>query len=123
LNRKYDDLYCKLFIDADVGKEELEKLLISYLNGSRKDKFGGIDTDWCELDVRRNEFFHEDHRFTKGSDSFLYFRWFLDIEPVSGCDQERYIRGIGKLVLFLKEQGYRAVAVCDFEEELPGRAS
>jgi hypothetical protein len=37
LNRKYDDLYCKLFIDADVGKEELEKLLISYLNGSRKD--------------------------------------------------------------------------------------
>jgi hypothetical protein len=46
-------------------------------------------------------------------------RYYLDIEPNGVVIQQEYVESLGKLLKDLWRLGYKAVASCDFESELP----
>ncbi|EHI99782.1 hypothetical protein CDLVIII_3208 [Clostridium sp. DL-VIII] len=112
----YDNLYCKIFIDTD---EEREKVL-----NSIKDIVSGAIERWTiisesmEIELRKNEEFNK-REISRKEDGFFYSRYYLDIEPKENIEQEEYIFGIAILLENLWSIGYKAVASCDFENELP----
>lgn len=112
----YNNLYCKIFIDTD---EEREKVL-----NSIKDIDSGVIERWTivsesmEIDLRKNEDFNK-NGIARKEDDFIYSRYYLDIEPKENIDQEEYIFGIAILLENLWSIGYKVIAACDFENELP----
>ncbi|HEY9691453.1 MAG TPA: hypothetical protein V6D15_04575 [Oculatellaceae cyanobacterium] len=111
----YDRLYCKLYIDCDVNINELVGL-IAKLTSSRIEQWS-ISTPECEIDVRNNDDF--DNKRSKFPDGFLYYRFYLDIERTEGTERGSYIECISRLLEYFWLLSYKAIAACDFEEELP----
>ncbi|SFT02526.1 hypothetical protein [Marininema halotolerans] len=116
----YDELYCKLFVDANIDFDQLVNIITKKTNG-KKGFFGSITTNCCDMSLMTNDDYNCIKKHTKGKGSFLYFRYFLEIDPVESCAQATYIDEIGKLLQSLDSSGFRAVAACDFEEELPNQ--
>ncbi|MDG5857033.1 1,4-dihydroxy-6-naphthoate synthase [Clostridium beijerinckii] len=112
----YENLFCKVFIDTNEER-------LSLLN-SIKDVVLGITERWTitsnsmELELRKNDDFNESLRFEK-RDGFLYSRYYIEIEPIGDIKQEQYISSVSMLLENLWTLGYKAVAACDFENELP----
>ena len=52
-------------------------------------------------------------------DGFLYYRYFLDIDPVQDVDEADYVASVATLLTQLWQSEYKAVAACDFEDRLP----
>ena len=50
----------------------------------------------------------------KDPDDFVFWRYYLDIVPQKGIEQEKYISEVSRLVEELKQSNIRAVASCDF---------
>ncbi len=113
---KYEDLYCKLFIDTDTDRESLINVLKETVNGKNED--WTIESKYTVIDVKRNVAFDMCKR-NELPDGFLYFRYFLDIEPKENTMQDDYISIISNMLQSLWDLGYKAVAACDFEEDLP----
>jgi len=111
--KKYDNLYCKIFIDMQCERDELLSLIADTVNG-RKTLFRTIESDCFEVDVNENEEFYS----KKKDDSFLYYKFFLDVEPCSGVDEDKYIEQVSKLLQYFVSQKINIVPACDFEEEL-----
>uniref|UniRef100_UPI003D21D470 1,4-dihydroxy-6-naphthoate synthase n=1 Tax=Brevibacillus sp. FIR094 TaxID=3134809 RepID=UPI003D21D470 len=109
-------MYCKLFIDTELDREEVSKLIAKSINGI-------VHKHQCfseALDIYVNK--NDDFDLEKGTekrDGFLYYKYFLDIEPQKGSDEEVYINTIGKLLENLWRNGIKAVAASDFEHLLP----
>ena len=112
----YDNLYCKIFIDTDKEKETVTDL-ISTITSGKKEMFG-ISMESMDIDVRRNEDFNETKR-TEKQDGFLYSRFYIDVEPKSNIKQDAYISNVATLLEKLWSMEFKAIAACDFEEELP----
>jgi hypothetical protein len=112
------DLYCKVFIDAGCEHEELVQRLAGLIGGTTDGRW--ISTAWGNFHVVRNVAFDDDRRDAE-QDGFLYFRYFLDIEPSAEVDQNGYITQIGTLLASLWHSGIPAVAACDFEDKLPSK--
>lgn len=112
----YENLFCKVFIDTN---EERLGLLSSI-----KDVVLGTTERWTitsnsmELELRKNDDFNESLRFEK-QDGFLYSRYYIEIEPIADTKQEQYISSVSMLLENLWALGYKVVAACDFENELP----
>jgi hypothetical protein len=110
------DLFCKLFVDAECDKNELVSRLAEITNGAAE--HSSVVTKWCEFNVVRNS--DSDERRTNSEQGgFLYFPFFLEIEPSDGVEHGVYVTGIGSLLTNLWNSGIQAVAACDFEDELP----
>ncbi|WP_041227083.1 hypothetical protein [Crinalium epipsammum] len=112
----YDSLYCKLYVDCDVNRNELVGL-IAKLTSSRIERWS-VSTPECEIDVRNNDDFDNNKR-SKFPDGFLYYRFYLDIERTEDTERGSYIESISRLLEDFWLLSYKAVAACDFEEELP----
>ena len=115
--KEYDDLYCKIYVDTDLDIEQQKDKITSVVSGE-KVLFRTIATAFGEIDVNINEDFDEKKRNLE-SDGFIYSRYYLDIEPIEGIEQQEYISHIGELLKSLWSSGLKSVAACDFEEELP----
>lgn len=105
------DLYCTIFVDADFGSGPLYRLIqsdISYI------------LDILDIYYNNNDDYHASLKL-RPEDGFLYYRWFLDIEPKPNITPEEYIAAVGSLLCVLWRAGCKAVAACDFEDELPRR--
>lgn len=105
------DLYCTIFVDADFGSGPLRVIIEN-------------DSQYLLniLDIYYNN--NDDHHATfklRPDDGFLYYRWFLDIEPKPNTSTEEYIAAVGNLLCVLWRAGCKAAAACDFEDELPRR--
>ncbi|EAZ92764.1 hypothetical protein [Crocosphaera chwakensis] len=113
---KYNNLYCKVFLDTDINREQLLPLIAKLINGkvSRRE----IETSIAKISVRTNDDFDENQR-EEFPDGFLYYRFFLDIEPLKDTDQKVYIETLSHFLESLWSLNYKVVAACDFEEELP----
>jgi hypothetical protein len=114
--RDYHDLYCKIYVDTDINIEQL-KDKISMMVSGEKQLFRTIITSFGEIDVNKNEDF--DRKKVLESDGFIYSKYYLDIEPKGNIEQQNYIQGISDLLQNLWNSGFKSVAACDFEEELP----
>jgi len=108
-------LYCKVFLDTSLSKPALLALLATWTGGQVQ--LRTISAPTCEIDVVANEDFDEDRR-NRIEDGFLYYRFYLDIEPRPDVNEMDYIQAIQSLVLKARTGGIRAVAACDFEDQL-----
>jgi hypothetical protein len=110
-----ENLYCKIFVDGDMPRHDLVALIAKCLSGSIRGRT--IVASAMEVDINDNDDFVP--RWSrKPPDDFVYFRYFLDIEPGQSALRNRYVAQVGALLECLRDRGLKAVAACDFEQEL-----
>jgi hypothetical protein len=116
-----ENLYCKMFIDFKGELSDADQLIAQLTNGSIKFKWGLIETAFAELDVRKNDSFKtpKERRSKDPEDAFLFWKYYIDIEPTEGTARTNYVSMIGRLLLDLWAKEINAVAACSFEDELP----
>lgn len=110
------NVYCKVYLDSSLPKHALLACLSEWVTGQVSIRT--ITADPFEVDVVANEDFDES-RTQRAEDGFLFYRYYLDIEPRLGVSEEEYIEAIRKLLSKVRAEGMRAVASCDFEDRLP----
>ncbi len=111
----YDDLYCKVFVDTDMDYNNLSDLIMDFVAG-RKKAISFIIAEWCDIGVRRNKEYSKEQYLIDATD-FLYWRYYLDIDPLC-IDEKQYIINVAKLLRDLRKQGMGVVIACDFEDEV-----
>ena len=113
-----DALYCLLYIDVEFHKHARGEVgdLIIKLTGGKKNPHGGYLTDFSHIHVSFNDGYSKWRKIFRGN--FLYFKFFLEIDPLPELPRDKYILGIKNLIEQFKDMGVRAVAACDFEDEL-----
>lgn len=111
----YDDLYCKVFLDTNLSYEELFSIVMNYTGGN-KVAFTDINTDWCEISIRKNKEYSVT-QYSRDVDDFIYWKYYLDVEPMES-EENTYIKKLSDLLKYLKGYCRGVIAACDFEEEL-----
>ncbi|AZK45324.1 1,4-dihydroxy-6-naphthoate synthase [Paenibacillus lentus] len=110
------DLYTKIFVDSGVNKEVLidtvSNIVMGTISGS------SILTKQAEIFIFNNGDFDEDTR-NQGNDSFLYYKYYLEIEPIEDVVYRNYVLEISNLLTKLWDADFKAIASCDFEDLLP----
>ncbi|GGH10945.1 1,4-dihydroxy-6-naphthoate synthase [Paenibacillus segetis] len=110
------DLFTKIFVDSDVDKEMLldtvSNIVMGTISGS------SILTKQAEIFIFNNGDFDEDKR-NQGNDGFLYYKYYLEIEPTEDADDRNYVLEISNLLTKLWNVDFKAIASCDFEDLLP----
>lgn len=110
-----EDLYCKIYVDAPIGKEALKQALLEISGGHLVALT--VTTDIFELSVFRTR-----PGALGGLDDFLRWPYYLEIEPVSdGTDEEAYLSALASLIRALLAKGFGAVPSCGFEDQLHSR--
>jgi hypothetical protein len=112
------NIYCKIYVESDLDKAELLQLLARLANGSVH--LRTVAAPECEIDVVTNEDFSE-ARNAQGPDQFLFYPYYLDMEPTPTTTRAHFIGCVGELLEGLWRSGCKAVAACDFESDLPRR--
>ncbi|MCL2618064.1 MAG: hypothetical protein FWD98_03310 [Defluviitaleaceae bacterium] len=118
----YDEFYCQIYIDVEFDKHAYGEVrdFVADLTGGEKLPDGGCLTDFCLINVDYNDNYNDKYsrwrKMFRGN--FLYFKFYLEIDPLPELPLDEYIAGIKKLLARLKAAGVRAVPVCDFEDEL-----
>jgi hypothetical protein len=110
------DLFTKIFLDTDKEKTSVVETVSKIVEGSVTGST--IVTEQAEIYIFNNGDFSEEKR-NQGSDEFLYYKYYLDIEPMEDVKEKVYIGEISKLLTELWDSGFKAIASCDFEDELP----
>lgn len=105
----YENLYCKVYIHSKLGIEELYQLVNNMVFGTLE-PMRSIKTDWGEIDLRRNQEFDPEHL-----NDFIYWPYYLDMEPLQGIAQDIYIGKVRELLKEMEIHRITAVAACDFE--------
>lgn len=110
------DLYTKIFLDTDMERKSVIDIVSKVVGGSVS--HSAITAQHADMFIFNNEDFSEEKR-NQEPDGFLFYRYYLEIEPRDGVEDSHYIDGIAKLLTGLWDNGLKAVASCDFEDELP----
>jgi len=110
-------LFCEIYVNAS-DSEEIFTDAISALVGGKRLGYE-LHTNWAIIDVITNDEFGT--TFNETGDDFLGYRYKLEFELESDRQVARseYIGNVGALLTKLWRRGYKAVAACNFEEELP----
>jgi hypothetical protein len=103
---------CKVYVDADVSNTELISLIEPAL-------FEAPDKVSLEVDVLENEDYDSKRR-RLFPDGFIYFRYTLDLY-MPDVPPTRKADVVTRLLKFLWDYGYPAVAASPFEDRLPKR--
>ena len=112
-----DHLFCKIFVESVLTEKDLTDVISNIVNGTIELEHY-ITSAAMEIDVLEND--ESDDVLSKDSNTgFLYYRYYLEIEPTDDVAESNYIFEISHLLEDLWNQGNKAVAACDFEEELP----
>ncbi|QAA33369.1 1,4-dihydroxy-6-naphthoate synthase [Clostridium manihotivorum] len=112
----YDNLYCKIYVDTDKSIQDIINVILSVVSGQVRRK--GVYSTNLEIDIRYNKEYDELERLGV-EDGFLYYKYYLEIEPNENAAQKKYILSVSQLLEGLWGVGYKAVASCDFEVDLP----
>ncbi|CAN5685255.1 hypothetical protein BH09VER1_BH09VER1_03490 [soil metagenome] len=110
-----EDFYCKIYIFASLSRQSLLELLTEITHGNLS--AGTVETPWGLLDVLRNG--EADLSKVSNSDGFLFYPYFMDVEGASHVTKSEFSEAIGEVLEALWAKNIKAVASCDFEEELP----
>ncbi|OBY76287.1 hypothetical protein BBG47_28115 [Paenibacillus sp. KS1] len=77
-----------------------------------------ILTKQAEIFIFNNGDFDKDKR-NQGNDGFLYYKYYLEIEPTEDVIDRNYVLEISNLLTKLWDADFKAIASCDFEDLLP----
>jgi hypothetical protein len=111
-----EDLYCKIYVNTDMSKKMFLDFIAQTINGSIE--LRTVCGPFFEVDVVNNPD-AEPLQASEQDDGFLYYPYYLDVEPLDNTKRESYIASISRLLRALWNIGAKAVAACDFEDELP----
>ncbi len=111
-------MYCKIYVDSDMNEDQLMGLITRITSGSVISRISTVSTEDFNIYIDSNEDFDESRRL-RGQDQFLFYRYYLDIDPTDNATQVRYIESVSNLLQGLWLSGCKAVASCDFESKLP----
>jgi len=116
LMNRTDELYCQIYVDADVSSDELLEKVAQLVGGT-------VDIDTVctanyEIDIKKNEDFKPKCRHEE-PDEFVYFRYYMDVDALPGQQRPAQIALVSKLLESLWSWRFQAVAACDYEKELP----
>lgn len=106
--------FCALYVDTDLSKTILIRLISTVLNGSIDRNT--IDTAPAQIYVDDNDEF-DNERNQEFPDGFLFFKYRLEISLRSSLAES--VSLVGTLLEEFWHRGFRAVAACDFEKMLP----
>ena len=113
-------LYCRIWVDTDLPEAALVDLLVRFTKGEKQEgKFAQIlfiMSEALAFDILENEDFWPE---ATGIGKYLYSRYYLDVDPMTGTSRSHYVAAIADLLQKLWDNGYEAVAGCDFVDELP----
>lgn len=99
---------CKLFVEAEVSASDLISLLAHVLTGS---------ATRCEMEILKNDEYDSKRR-KLFPDGFLYFRYIIDLYlPDESLAAQAKL--VSRLLEYLWDSGFPAVAACAFEARLP----
>ncbi len=112
----YNNLYCKVYLNSELEIEELYQHINCKVLG-RLQPIRTTITDWCEMDLRKNSEFNP-QRLIEDPEDFVFWQYYIDVEPKKQIDQYNYINQIAKLLRDLNSDNIKIVASCDFEEDL-----
>jgi hypothetical protein len=115
LEEEYD-LFTKIFVDSDVDKEMLLDTVSTIVMGTISGS--SILTKQAEIFIFNNGDFDKDKR-NQGNDGFLYYKYYLEIEPTEDVIDRNYVVEISNLLTKLWDADFKAIASCDFEDLLP----
>ena len=111
-----DNLYCKIFLNNSGTCEQVLDIVIDIVGGTIQ-VIRSIDTRYFDIDVNINDKF--DSKRTPGDkDDFLYWKYYLDVEPKKGVTQTEYKYELRKLIHGLRNKFEGVVPACDFEDIL-----
>jgi hypothetical protein len=110
-----DELYCKIFVDTQLFNEQLISLLATLLKTTSHGAY--VENNYLLITVNRNED-RNDILKNNLQDGFLFYQYYLDIEPSKTTNFELYLQQLKFLVAELRSKGMSVVPSCDFEDEL-----
>ena len=119
-----DELYCRIFVDADTKPHALDDSILEFLRTRSSDArvgmiCGAICTNVMILSSYRNHASRKSRAKVKNTSvEFCEFPYYLDISPARDIARSRYVGEITALLGHFRKLGWHAVATCDFEEEL-----
>lgn len=77
-----------------------------------------ILTKQAEIFIFNNGDFDEEKR-KQGTDAFLYYKYYIEIELKEDTDDRNYVLEVTDLLTKLWNADFKAIASCDFEDLLP----
>jgi hypothetical protein len=113
------DLYCKIYVNAQGPDDEVIKRIAEFTAGQVF--LRTITTPLMLLDVIAND--DADQVSASTPKGFVYFPYYLEIDPPEDreVDAAEYIGAIQRLLDMLRASYGKAVAACDFEDQLRSR--
>lgn len=103
--------YCKLYIDVEMGIEELQTLI-----NDGVEKF--FESGFVDAVVFQNENYQFDSNIQSTTYPVDRSRYYVEIEPESDRDLEKFMfeSAIAKLVDWLRKKCEYVVVSCEFED-------
>lgn len=112
-NRRYSlyNMYSKIYIDFSGGKEELIRDIKHIINGTH---YGirSVKSNVFDIDINVNKE-HKKREFK--DDDFIYFKYYLDVEPLEGIDSDMYLFEMKKFLVELRIRFIEVTISSDFE--------
>ena len=114
------DWYCQVFVDFRGSAEALARLIADITSGRADVELfrWRVQASWGQTVIEDNDEY-DASRCNERDTGFLYYRWYLEIDPKTGVSRQEYLAGIGQLLQGLWAHELPAVPVGRFEEELP----
>lgn len=110
-----EELGCTVFVDSDIAKENLVKLIEDFLDG--KKRFSDTIVDNMYVYVKHNDDRDESMK-NHPTDGFLYYEYRLEINPLATTNFQTYVQQLRHLINFLRNKGFKVIPSCTFEDEL-----
>jgi hypothetical protein len=105
-----DYRYCKVFVDG-IALGAAEALLGRLFRGTIERHTMDVSPGLA-VDVRGN-------KDAGGGDDFVYWPVLVEIDAVEGVTGGAVVEAVSRILDAIWDAGHRAVAACDFEDELP----
>ncbi|MCG8362981.1 MAG: hypothetical protein MJA27_06560 [Pseudanabaenales cyanobacterium] len=115
----FDELYCKTYVKTELSKQELLDRIANIVDGQVNIRT--IEAEIMAIDLVENEDY--DAEKLNETDGFIYYPFYLEIDPVikPSLSRQSYISGISHLLEGLWNELEDAVAACEFEDQLPSK--
>lgn len=108
------DLYCTVYVDADIMHPRFVILISDFLDGEIF--LRDIESKYLSISVMKNEDYDPILKDKGQRGAFVYYRYYIDIDPAEGVDYKTFIEHVKALNKFLRSKGFKTVVVSDSEE-------
>lgn len=113
-----NNLYCSVFIDSDRSEADISHLIVTRVQGT-ENHFSEISCSWSEISLLKNPDANSKGTSKIEDADFLFYPYKLEIYPVENISRDTYIEHLGQLLETFWAKDMFAVAMCNFEDELP----